>query len=643
MNFDFGRMVKKYWPLIPALVAFAYLVNHLDLVQDDAYISYRYVANFLNGHGLVFNIGERIEGFTNFSWEILLILIGVLGGDYLSLSRFIGFLFGAGTIVICFKIAQVIFAERDKWFGVLAVYLMGINLSLAYWSAAGLETAMFSFFAMLAVYWYLQRSYLLIWALVMVVWTRPDGAVVTAAIILAEAISERRLPKFSLISAAVAFVASIPYVIFKELYYGGILPNPFYAKTGLTMKKLMFGLDYVWEFLQHYSFYGVGLAFVIVVFAIYYRRMKSREKTLLIFFGIYTLYILLIGGDVLKVDRFFLPLFGIHAILIMIALHMLIKNLARKSQLLILFVTALVLFPLTYYSPLNTVETFRFNERMFMKKMRSIAINMRESDSTDFTVAVPTIGIFGYELLGHHIIDMVGLTDSTIARHSEEPIPGMETTWKETKHNSYYILKSAPDYILFSTGKKPSAPAERALHLYPQFMNSYRTIGWFYRAFESQPQGVINPVFKKMHPIEGEIKPTYPVAYVQYYKDGLDQYVYGHNREAIAYFDSAMAVSPKPYYIYLLYQKAFCEMSLNRHLEAIQMLNQVIARDSAVFEAQRDLYLYSRLLGNEREAAIHARWVQKLTPWYWPKVKADTDRQVLRNRRVLPPTGQPPG
>lgn len=643
MKFDLVRMTKKYWPLIPVLAVFAYIVNHLDLVQDDAYISYRYVANFLNGHGLVFNIGERIEGFTNFSWEILLILIGVLGGDYLPLSRFIGFLFGAGTIVVTFKVAQIIFAQRDKWFGWLAVYLVGINLSFAYWSAAGLETAMFAFFATLSVYWYLKRSYLLIWALVMVVWTRPDGAVVTAAIILAEAISERRLPKFSLISAAVAFVASLPYVIFKLFYYGGILPNPFYAKTGLTMKKLMFGIDYVWEFLQHYSFYGVGLTFVIVIFALSFKRMKGAAKSLLVIFIFYTLYILLIGGDVLKVDRFFLPLFGIHALLIMIATHTLVRNLARKTQMLILFVMTLVMLPITYYSPLDTVETFRFNEKMFMKKMRSIAVNLRETDSTSFSVAVPTIGIFGYELLGHHVIDMVGLTDSTIARHSEEPIPGMETTWKETKHNSRYILETAPDYILFSTGKKPSAPAERALHLYPQFMDSYRTIGWFYRAFESQPQGVINPAFKKMRPIEGEIKPTYPVEYVQYYKTGLDEYVYGRNRQAIAYFDSAMAVSPKPYYIYLLYQKAFCEMSMGRHMEAIGLLNQVIARDSMVFEAQRDLYLYSRLLGNEEAAAVHARWVQKLTPWYWPKVKADTERQVMQNRRRQAASGQPPG
>ena len=110
------------------------------------------------------------------------------------------------------------------------------------------------------------------------------------------------------------------------------------------------------------------------------------------------------------------------------------------------------------------------------------AKELKKSDQSNFTVALPTIGIFGYELIGHDIIDMLGLTDSTIARYSEKPIPGMQSTWKEQKHNSQYLLKREPDYIIFSTGAKPSAPAEKALLLYPQFLNSYRSIGWFYES-----------------------------------------------------------------------------------------------------------------------------------------------------------------
>ncbi|MEO5618208.1 MAG: hypothetical protein ABIS67_10585, partial [Candidatus Eisenbacteria bacterium] len=39
--------------------------------QDDAYISFRYARNLLRGEGLVFNVGERVEGYTNFLWTVL--------------------------------------------------------------------------------------------------------------------------------------------------------------------------------------------------------------------------------------------------------------------------------------------------------------------------------------------------------------------------------------------------------------------------------------------------------------------------------------------------------------------------------------------------------------------------------------------
>ena len=40
-------------------------------VQDDAFITYRYARNLARGEGLVFNPGERVEGYTNFLWTVM--------------------------------------------------------------------------------------------------------------------------------------------------------------------------------------------------------------------------------------------------------------------------------------------------------------------------------------------------------------------------------------------------------------------------------------------------------------------------------------------------------------------------------------------------------------------------------------------
>ena len=205
--------------IIPALLIYGFIAESLNFTQDDAYISYRYVANYLNGHGLVYNIGERIEGFTNFGWTIYMIFWGALGASYILISKITGVLMGAGVIVLTYLIGQQLFGDKGRWYSFLAVYLVAINQSLAYWAPAGLETAAFAFFAMLSLLMYLKRSRWLMFALLMAVWIRPEGALVAGMLVLIEAITERRFPRFSLYSALLALVLSLPFVVFKIMYY----------------------------------------------------------------------------------------------------------------------------------------------------------------------------------------------------------------------------------------------------------------------------------------------------------------------------------------------------------------------------------------------------------------------------------------
>ncbi len=608
--------------LAPALAAYAYLSHSLNFIQDDAYISYRYVANYLEGHGLVFNIGERIEGFTNFGWVIFLAAGEILGLDQIWLSQIAGFILGAGILILTLMISQRVFEGNFRWFALVPVLLVGANMSLAYWSPAGLETAAFGFLTLLSLWLYLRRSWLLIFALVLAVWVRPEGALVAGLMIVIEFLTERRIPRFTLIASAVALVLSLPMVGFKLHYYGSILPNPFHAKTGFDAAQINNGIEYAGRFFTHYGFWGAGF----LIPPAFFHKLSREARTVWIFSVLWLAYVVLVGGDVLRVHRFCIPLFGPAAILIVLSLQLLTVRLKKKLRYIALAIVALPLLFLTYTLPQDLVQRTNNDEKGFTHKMSFMARAMKASDSTAFSVAVPTIGIFGYELLGHEIIDMVGLTDSTIARHSEEPIPGMETTWKEQKHNSRYLLERAPDYILFSTSVKPSAPAERALLLYPQFINSYRTVGWFSARPGSTTEGFVQAAFKKVRDIRGVPRPTYPVAYVQYYKTGLDYLSRGDHARAVQFYDRALKVSPRPYNPYLLYHKAFSLIAANQRRPAIKLLNEVLALDSTVYEAHQSCYIYALLSADTARLELHERWLTKLVPWYWPKIRDDARR-----------------
>ncbi len=608
--------------LIPALVIYGLLAYHLRFIQDDAYISYRYVANFLGGHGLVYNIGERVEGFTNFGWVIVTAMFGALGLDYISLSRILGLLCGAGVIVMTYLIGREVTGEKDNLPAVLAAYLVAANMSLAYWSPAGLETAAFALAATVSLYWFLRRSRWLVFGLVMAVWLRPEGALVAFLLLVLEAVERRGLPKFSLGCGVIAFILSLPYVVFKVMYYGSILPNPFYAKTGWDIEQLRSGLEYAGRYFAHYGFYGAGLVIPLVFF----KRLSVAARAVWLFVVLYIAYIALVGGDVLKVHRFFLPLFAGGAVMTALSVRLVVAKLAHKTRVMVLVIAAVPLLALTYVLPKSFVETYNRREKAFTGTMGDLADQMKASDSTDFSIAVTTIGRLGYGLLGHDVIDMLGLTDSTIARHPEAPIPGMATTWKERAHNSKYLLERAPDYIIFSTGYKPSAPAEKTLMLYRQFLDDYRAVAWVLRMSEDDHNGTLNPAFHRVRPITGELKPVMPLEFVDEYKIGLEDMTAGRWVEAQKHFDRALSVSKPPYYPYLVYSKAFTHMMRQQHDIAEPIFNHLIATDSTIFEAHQYLWLYALMEGNTAKAEIHARWIKKLVPWYYDRARGIVER-----------------
>src|SRR5947207_91368 len=102
--------------IIGALVLFAWWNR---FIQDDAFISFRYADNLARGFGLVWNPGERVEGYTNFLWTIGMGAVLVLHGDPVVWSMILGLAAFAGSLFLTFRIALHVFQSDD--IGILAV------------------------------------------------------------------------------------------------------------------------------------------------------------------------------------------------------------------------------------------------------------------------------------------------------------------------------------------------------------------------------------------------------------------------------------------------------------------------------------------------------------------------------------------
>jgi len=50
--------------------------------------------------------------------------------------------------------------------------------------------------------------------------------------------------------------------------------------------------------------------------------------------------------------------------------------------------------------------------------------------------------------------------------------------------------------------------------------------------------------------------------------------------------------------------------------EGLRILNRLLEQGSLIFSAHADLYIYEYVAGNREKAAVHRRWLEKLTPWH---------------------------
>jgi arabinofuranosyltransferase len=74
--------------LLVGVAAIVLIVHSLayNFVTDDAYISFVYSRNFAEHGELAFNLGDPVEGYTNFLWTVLLGGLMVVGAPR-SVSR----------------------------------------------------------------------------------------------------------------------------------------------------------------------------------------------------------------------------------------------------------------------------------------------------------------------------------------------------------------------------------------------------------------------------------------------------------------------------------------------------------------------------------------------------------------------------
>jgi hypothetical protein len=226
---------------------------------DDAGIVYAYAKHLAAGLGPRAVVGGPIvEGYSDFSWVLLLTVVTRLGFDVSHAAKILGAALFVGTCVVCGALVRHLMREGRRgvtWVAVLPAVILSLCPESVVWAPSGLENALYSLLMMLLL-WLDQREaaepshfpYSAA-AAVGVALTRPEGIAYAVIISVAKLVDAarsrpaRRQVAFFLGAVVLGLGAYhlVHYVVFREF-----VPNTFFAKapgSGAWNK----GLQYVKE------------------------------------------------------------------------------------------------------------------------------------------------------------------------------------------------------------------------------------------------------------------------------------------------------------------------------------------------------------------------------------------------------------
>jgi hypothetical protein len=474
-----GSLAKEH--AIPALGLLAavavYLHNALRYMAligpylvDDAFIFFRYADNFARGHGLVYNPGDPVEGYTSPLWAFTLGAAARAGLPLIETAQWTGIGLGVLTLVLTGDIARRLFPR--SLVAVLPPLFLATNRTFCIWSVEGMETKLFGA-SVSAMLWIWMRFGpgapevrglpLLGLAGAVTVLSRPEGAMFVALLApfaVAQAVREHRILR-GIADAAMFVVIIASHLAFRWVTYHDLLPNTFYAKvSGLDIQD---GLRYAADVARgnRVAWYG----FVTVLAGYRWLRQGAGELAAVhrwIVWGTlaFLVYTIGIGGDFFEF-RFIDPVLPLWAFMTASGLEWVRARIRRRAASWIT-VGALagcwitlnvqtILHPISGRS-MTTPERARHGTARFAQIGRWLALNLEPDD----VISVRAAGVLPY-LSRARTVDALGLNDREIARSRKFVVEGAPGHRRRVP--AWYLRRRGVTYLVRCVLTRRDSPA----------------------------------------------------------------------------------------------------------------------------------------------------------------------------------------
>ncbi|MEK7795510.1 MAG: hypothetical protein AAB353_13315 [Candidatus Hydrogenedentota bacterium] len=226
--------------LLLALSVYVVIMVRTAWVCDDAYITMRTVDNFVNGHGLRWNIGERVQVYTHPLWMLCVSPIYALTGNaYFTLLGLSGVCSVGTAVILGYGIAH------RPLTGALGITMLALSCAFVDYSSSGLENPLTHLLLALGLWIYLRamrgpgdnRSlFWLSFVAALAAVNRMDIVLLYLPLLVT---LWWRLPKGkATVAGAAGFIPLGLWLSFSTLYYGFPWPNTAFAKLSTGIAKI---------------------------------------------------------------------------------------------------------------------------------------------------------------------------------------------------------------------------------------------------------------------------------------------------------------------------------------------------------------------------------------------------------------------
>jgi arabinofuranosyltransferase len=460
---------KEYWPFL----------------SDDALISLRYAQRFAEGHGLTWTAGERVEGYTDFLWVLLIALWKKLGNDPIQSARAFDFVSAELAILL------VSFDPKPFRLSFPRVLSGGFALAglapLAVWAIGGLEHG---FMAGVTVAALLMLSRALdpepprrrelygagaLFAVLVL--SRADGVVLAGAAGLGALVAQGRPSRASLKTLAMIFGVPVGALalqhVFRYAYYHELVPNTALVKVAFNRARV----DAGWEHVRHgyKPVWPLVVLAVVALLAGYERLRRERWLPALFMALLWPAYLVVVGGDIFPGWR--QVLLGLVPIAVLLAEGAQAAAARVKwGPLAVPVVTIPVLFACYRQQSVDSENRRAISERWELDGF-PVGRALRDAFAKqEPLLAVDAAGALPYwsEL---PCLDMLGLNDKYIATHPPKSF-GHGGIGHELG-DGRYVWERRPDLIAFNNAggaRDPIFLSGRQLLRMPEFRRTYQLV-----------------------------------------------------------------------------------------------------------------------------------------------------------------------